>query len=91
MLNGINKSTGENLLEVDLKFEIDVQALGLNDRSSSKTVVIPRQQILSDKKLSEVAKDIITEYPNETDPLYATKIEAKILIMRNMKDKESLR
>lgn len=43
-------SKGEKLINGDLIFEVDEPPHGLNDRATSKTVVIPRDQIVNSEK-----------------------------------------
>lgn len=56
-------SLGEKLINADLIFEVETQPQGLNDRAHSKTVVIPRQDIIGEEISSQtLAKKITEEY-----------------------------
>ncbi len=58
---GHNKP-GQSLINSDLIFEIESQPNSLNERSSTKTVIIPRERIInSELSASELASEIATE------------------------------
>lgn len=78
------------MINADLTFEIDIQPQGLNDRSTSKTVVIPRDQIVnSELSAQELAVKIAAEHGKESDS-FVKKLEAKIIWVRYIKDDKSL-
>ena len=68
---------GQSLLGQDLVIEIEQQAFGLNDRSQTKTITVPRGEILA-AHASETSKKVAASLGKELDFGFMRKLEAKI-------------
>lgn len=80
---------GSSLVGADLFFEIEKQAFGLNDRSSTEVIRVPRSEfegVLASEKSKQLAESV----GKENEPAFYKKLEAKISWLKFVSDENSL-
>ena len=85
---GLNKE-GQSLIGQDLVVEIEQQAFGLNDRSQTKTITVPRNEFMS-VHASETSKKVAASLGKDLDFGFQRKLEARISWLKLVADEATL-